>query len=56
MIDLIIYCVFTYLYEFGFSYARGEFPVLSILFAPIMMPLELGAGIGVLLRNSKYGR
>lgn len=55
MSALIIYSIFCYLYEIGFAYAGYRdfhvIPILSILLAPVLMPIELGASVYSLLRK-----
>lgn len=46
MIGLIIYCAFCYLAELGICVGSGNNAYLSLILAPIILPLELGVILG----------
>lgn len=52
---IFIYCTFCYLYEIGFAIAayefKKDFKIISVLLAPIMMPIEFGETMRCLLNK-----
>lgn len=56
MINVVLYCVFCYMYQIGFMTTKKSFdkkPIIfgSLVFAPIMTPFELGVAMYCLLRK-----
>lgn len=51
MIDLIIYCVFCYLVELGWAFKQWKICKVALLFAPIVLPFELGTIIGLYIKR-----
>lgn len=47
MIEIIIYCTFCYLVQFGTMLGKKSFSWGSFLLAPVTFPIELGAILGV---------
>ena len=50
MITLIIYCIFSYLFEIGIN-SIEEISWYIILLAPIAMPIQIGRGLAFLTEN-----
>ena len=48
---IIFYLVFTYLFEIGL-FTTGESAWLNLLLAPLLFPITIGRGLGLLIRRS----
>lgn len=46
---MIIYCIASYLFEFGASTVPGGTNWYNILFAPVFMPFKIGRALALLL-------
>lgn len=48
MTFLIFYCVFSYFFVIGIASVRGNIPFWHVVLSPFIMPILLGAFVGIL--------
>lgn len=53
MKELLLYCIISYLFEIGCSMIPHGTNWFNFIFAPIFMPIKIGRGLCLILKNVK---